>query len=124
MLTLQYVPYSEISSLTTDSRIKKLLNIVKNERIVLLEGRLEPREETQLIEKTMELINKTFKGIEICTVYPERKSKDIWPVIKSGILRMFGHKTGLTLIGPASIVKEIRKDPNKIELFTKAKRNK
>jgi hypothetical protein len=30
-----------------------------------------------------------------------------------------GERQGLTIIGPASIVKEIKKDPNKIQLLTK-----
>ena len=38
---------------------------------------------------------------------------------------LLGDRQGLTIVGPANIVKEIKKDPNKIELFTKgAKKNK
>ena len=32
---------------------------------------------------------------------------------------LLGDRQGLTVIGPATIVKEIKKDPNKIELLTK-----
>ena len=32
---------------------------------------------------------------------------------------ILGDRQGLTIIGPASIVKKIEKNPNKIELFTK-----
>ena len=35
---------------------------------------------------------------------------------------VLGNKQGLTVIGPASVVKKIKKDPNKIELLTKEKR--
>jgi len=31
---------------------------------------------------------------------------------------LLGDRNGITIIGPASIVKEIKKDPNKIELLT------
>ena len=40
MLTLQFVPYTEIESLSSVGRIRKLLNITKENRIVLLQGRL------------------------------------------------------------------------------------
>ena len=32
--------------------------------------------------------------------------------------KMLGDRSGLTVIGPASVVKQIKKDPEKIELFT------
>ena len=31
---------------------------------------------------------------------------------------MLGYKGGMTIIGPASLVKEIKRDPTKIELLT------
>ena len=31
---------------------------------------------------------------------------------------LLGDREGITIIGPASVVKEIRRDPNKIQLFT------
>jgi hypothetical protein len=38
------------------------------------------------------------------------------------ISAVLGDRQGLTIIGPASVVKEIKKDPNKIELLTSEKR--
>ena len=52
MFTFQYVPLHEMEGLTTENKLKKLLNIVKTERIILMEGRLEVHEEAKLIEKT------------------------------------------------------------------------
>jgi hypothetical protein len=37
---------------------------------------------------------------------------------------LLGDRSGLTIIGPASVVKAIKKDPNKIELYTSEKRKK
>ena len=118
MLTLQYIPYFEISNLDSDSKIKKLLKGVKENKIILLEGRLKIEEETQLIKKTMEIIDKNFKGIEIGTIDP--KGELLLDRIKKGLAKLLlGNYSGLTIIGPATIVKEIKKDPNKIELLTK-----
>ena len=118
-LTLQFVPYADIESLDTDERLNKLLGIVKNKSIVLMEGRLKPEEETQLIEKTMREINKQFKGVELCTLYPEDKNMDLFKKVKKNFTSfLLGDREGLTIIGPATVIKEIRRDPNKIQLFT------
>lgn len=122
MLTLQFIPYEEISRLDSDNRIKKLLKIVRENKIVVMQGRLRPFEETELIQRTMEGVNGKFKGIELCTVYPSDKKK-IDNLFKRFVIKTFmGEREGITIIGPATIVKEIKRDPNKIELLTKEKR--
>tara|TARA_Y100000310_G_scaffold345729_1_gene468922 strand:+ start:5862 stop:6233 length:372 start_codon:yes stop_codon:yes gene_type:complete len=115
MLTLQFIPYNEIETLSSSSRIRKILNLVKEEKIVLMEGRLKPEEETELIEKTMEQITKNFKGIELCTIYPNNKTQFLRNFI---VNLLIGSRSGLTVIGPANLVKEIKRDPNKILLLT------
>ena len=47
MLTLQFVPYSDINHLSSIGKIRKLLNLAKENKIVLLEGRLEKEEEAE-----------------------------------------------------------------------------
>ena len=120
MLTLQFVPYHEVESMTEDAKIKKVLDIVKEEKIVLMQGRLTPEEESMLIQKTMESVDKRFRGIELCTVFPEyRKKQKSQNSFKMMISKLFlGNRDGVTIIGPASIVKEIKRDPNKVELLT------
>ncbi len=119
MLTLQFIPYTEIESLSSVGRIRKLLNIAKENKIVLLEGRLKKEEETELIKATMEEINKDFKGIELSVIYPEKKENSIMKRVRGNLANMLlGDRQGLTIIGPASIVHEIKKDPDKIQLFT------
>ena len=119
MLTLQFVPYSEIEYISSVGRIRKLLNIAKENRIVLLEGRLKKEEETELIKATMEEINKDFKGIELSVIYPNKKESDLFKRLKRNFVNMLlGDRQGLTIIGPASVVREIKKDPDKIQLFT------
>ena len=52
MLTLQFLPYQEIESLPLLERIQKILEPVKHDRIILLEGKLQPEEEAQLIQQS------------------------------------------------------------------------
>ena len=118
-LTLQFIPYAEIESLSSLGRIKKLLTAVKEEKIVLLEGRLKKEEETELIKTTMEEINAEFKGIELAVIYPEAQNLAFFRKMRQNFINMIlGDRQGLTIIGPASVVKEIKRDPNKIQLFT------
>lgn len=119
MLTLQFIPYNDIQYLTPERRIKKLITIVKDNKIVLMQGRLGPEEETTLIERTMEQIKRSnFKGIEICTIHPESDS-NLVNKLKSKLANLLlGNREGLTIIGPATVIKEIKKDPDKIQLLT------
>lgn len=120
MLRLQFIPYSEIENLTSESKITKVLKIAKSNRIILLEGKLSPAEETLLIERTMSNIDRRFKGIEICSI-GDSENHDIVKKIKRGLAQILlgVGASGLTIIGPASIIKEIKRDPDKIELLTK-----
>lgn len=124
-LTLQFVPYNDIVDLGSARRVKKLIDLVKENKIVLLEGRLKKEEETDLIEIAMEEINNRFKGIELAVIDPEKKEEGFFKGFKSGVVNLLlGDRQGFTVIGPATIIKEIKKDPNKIELFTKETTNK
>ncbi len=124
-LVLQFVPYSEIEDLGPARRVNKLLDIAKQDKIVLLEGRLKEEEEKDLIEITMEEVNNKFKGIELAVINPQKKEGNFFKSIKSSMVNMLlGDRQGFTIIGPATIVKQIKKDPNKIELFTKDTNNK
>ena len=67
----------------------------------------------------MEEIDKDFKGIELSVIYPDKKESDLFKKLKRNFINMLlGDRQGLTIIGPASVVKEIKKDPDKIQLFT------
>src|SRR3989338_10786792 len=112
MLTLRFVPYHEIEYLSSARRIHKLLDIVKEEKIVLLEGRLRKEEEADLIEITMENIDEKFKGIEIAVINPERKDDNsVFRKAKSTLMNaVLGDRQGMTVIGPATIVSEIKKN--------------
>jgi hypothetical protein len=126
MVTLRILTYNEIYGLSSLGRIRKILNIAKEDKIVLLQGRLKREEEAELIKTTMEEIDRNFKGIELAVIYPkEQKEEGIISNFKNNIVNsLLGDRAGLTIIGPASIVKQIKKDPKKIELLTKEKSKK
>lgn len=122
-LTLQFVPFNQIADMGSAMRVKKLIDIVKQNKIVLLEGRLKSEEEKDIIAITMEEISKKFKGIELAVINPEAKDAAMLTKLRIGLMNaIWKNRTGLTIIGPASVVKEIKQNPDKIELLTKPQR--
>lgn len=118
MITVQFIPYSEIENLTSIGRIRKILSLVKDKKIIVLSGRLKREEEKELIRATMEEIDDEFKGIELAVVEQFSGEEKSIHKLKSRVASfLLGDRHGFTIIGPASIVSEIKKDPDKIQLL-------
>jgi hypothetical protein len=118
-LTIRFITYPEISRLSGAERIKKILDIVLENKIVILQGRLEPTEETSLIQSTMALAGriKKFKGVELAVIMPG-ENQGFFDKFRNNLANVISKgREGLTIIGPATIVKQIRKDPSKVELM-------
>ena len=119
-LSLQVIPFSEIEMLSISERVKKVLHLVLSNRIVIIHGRLRAEEEARLIEDTMALVDhvKDFKGIELAVIEPDMSDRNVLDKMRYGLAkRLVGDSAALTVIGPSSVVKEIKKDPKKIELL-------
>jgi hypothetical protein len=121
-LTLQFVPYNEIAGMSSGERIKRLLKIVLSDKIIILQGRLKAEEEARLIEDTMAMIGhvKGFKGVELAVLSPKEQDLPLLGMFRSRVAKLLlGDRDAITIIGPAAIVKEMRKDPSKLELLFK-----
>ena len=119
-LRIHVMPYSEVKEMGIAERVKKILNLILGNKIVILHGRLRAEEEARLIEDTMALVDhiKHFKGIELAVIEPNMKQESFFARFKYGMAkRLVGDNSALTVIGPASIIKDIKKDPSKIELL-------
>ncbi|MEK6888757.1 MAG: DUF2073 domain-containing protein [Nanoarchaeota archaeon] len=119
-LSLHVIPYSEIRDLSIGERVKKVLKLILGSRIVIIQGRLRPEEEARLIEDTMAMVEhiKNFKGIELAVIEPNMKEENLLIRMKHGLAkRLVGESSALTIIGPSSLVKEIKKDPKKMEVL-------
>ena len=124
-ISLQFIPYAEIAYLSSYKRVNYLLELVVDNNILLIQGRLAPEEETDLIEETMRRIGKSrgakFKGIELATFLPKAaKNISVFQAFKEKMASaLLGERDIITVVGPASIVREIKKDPTKIQLLLK-----
>ena len=118
--SIQFLPYSEIRDLDSDLRIRKILGIVLGNNILILQGKLKAEEESRLIGDTMAMIDhiKNFKGIELAVITGNGDSS-VWDKMKKSVANALsgGDLSAITIIGPATIVKEIKRNPKKIELL-------
>ena len=118
---IQFMPYSEIRDLDSSKRIRKVLNVVLGNNILILQGKLEPEEESRLIGDTMAMIGhvNNFSGIELAVIAGNSNNKGFFSKIKGNIIQALsgGDLGAVTIIGPATIVKEIKRNPKKIELL-------
>ena len=85
-----------------------------------MQGRLTSNEEARLIGDTMAMIGHVhdFKGIELAVIAGNSR-ESIFGKMKKGIANVLagGDFSSITIMGPATIVKEIKRNPKKIELF-------
>jgi hypothetical protein len=118
--SIQFLPYSEIRDLNSHERIRRILNIVLGNNILLIQGRLRSEEEARLIGDTMAMIGhvKDFKGIELAVI-EGGGDMSILDRMRSSLIKALskGDLGAITIIGPATIVKEIKRNPKKIELL-------
>jgi hypothetical protein len=118
--SMQFLPYSEIRGISSDERIKKILAIVLGNNILILQGRLKSEEEARLIGDTMAMIDhvKDFKGIELAVI-DNNSRESVLGKLRTGMVNVLsgGDLGAITIIGPATIVKEIKRNPKKIELL-------
>jgi len=120
-MEIRVISYIMLNNWKEKEKLTKLLEYTKNGDLIFLEGKLTPTEETELIEKTMKSINKDFSGIEIA--YLDYKTeKNFIEKIKSKIIKiLLKDRAGITIIGPSKIVKEMKKDPLKIDILLNKK---
>ena len=93
----------------SEEKLKFILKEVKKGKILVLEQGLTPMEQATLIEKTMkEIEHDTFIGVEM-----EGYGEDT----PSFIQKLFGlaKKPRMTLIGPADLLKMVKKDNDMIQ---------
>ena len=108
-IAFNLVSRQKLDQLSSDQKLKFILNEVKKGKILVLEHGLTPMEQTSLIENTMKEIEQdTFIGVEM-----EGYGQDS----PSFIQKLFGlgKRPRITLIGPADLLKTIRKDNNMIQ---------
>jgi len=116
-IQIEFVSSNSLAGKSSNEKIKFILGIVKQDKILVLEEPLTPSEEKQLISSTMASVSKNFPGIEVCSLGDARDAGT--QNLKTKLIKWLGGKTsGLTVIGPSNLVKQVKRDPGKLRLWT------
>jgi hypothetical protein len=108
-IAFNLVSRQKINGLNSEEKLNFILNEVKNGKILVLEQGLTPIEQASLIERTMkEIEHDTFIGVEM-----EGYGEDTPTFLQ----KLFGmaKRPRMTLIGPANLLKMIKKDSDMIQ---------
>ena len=114
-LMIKLVPYEKLRA----NGVKELLTDLKKNAIVVVDAKLSPEEEANLIEETMSSISDKFSGVEIGSFDVSKEEESDFLKRLKGRLAEFllGRKQGLTVIGPADVVKKMKKDPSDLMFY-------
>ncbi len=108
---IEFLSAKAFNELEPEKRINTIITAVKKNKIIVLEEGLTREEERELFSRVMKEIGKSnrFTGIEIASLGQELDA------FRSGIIKMLGGKAkGLTIVGPEKLVREVKRDPDKI----------
>jgi len=116
MLTLQYLPYTQVRAMNSHDRIELVLSLLRTNRIIIIDGRLSSKDEAALIRETMSRISEDFRGMEFGVLH-DNKRKGLFSRVKHSLSDTLTRSSnGLTIIGPASILSEMRQYQDNVVL--------
>jgi len=108
-ISFNLVSKNKLDNFTGEDKLKFIIKEVKKGNILVLEHGLTPVEQASLIEKTMKEIKQdTFIGVEM-EGYGEESPSFIKKIL--GLT----NKPRMTLIGPADLLKMVKKDNDMIQ---------
>ena len=115
MLRIKFVPYERIK----EERFKKILKDLAENTIVLVDAKLDAKEEAALIAETMKSVSDKFSGIELSSIeINSKKDNGHYARFKNALIeRIIGKKRGMTVMGPAKIVQKIKRNPEELLLY-------
>jgi hypothetical protein len=134
-IKMDFISSSMLNGKTGKKKINFILSKVKDGSILVMNGVLKPDEEMDLIKETMRRVDDGFPGIEVCSLKKQAKGwKQFFDALSERSERMQDYiwrgitgkpmnkdlKTGLTLVGPARIIKGIKKNPNSFSVLAEA----
>jgi len=114
MLKIKFIPYEKIKG-----NHKVVLDELKDdEMIIVIDAKLSPSEEAELIQETMQVINERFTGIELGSIdFAHVDLKGRGKLRAALVEKLSGKKRGLTIIGPANLVRRIENRPEELMLY-------
>ncbi len=130
---MDFVSSTVLDDKPREKRINFILNKVKDGTILVTDVVLHADEEMELIRETMRRVDDGFPGIEVASLKKQTKGaqkflenisdqRDKFQSLISGLTgkspEKTSMKTGLTLIGPAKLIKKVKKNPDSFSVST------
>ena len=113
-IKIKLVPYETLK----DDEFVKVLKNIREDTILLIDAKLNPDEELHLIKDTMASVNDKFSGIELGSLeLASEKNGNMSKIRNALIEKLLGKKRGLTIVGPATLVHKIKRNPKELMLY-------
>lgn len=129
-LKMDFISSVKLNGKPENKKIDYILEKVKDGAILVMDGVMKPEEEMNLIKETMRRVDDGFPGIEVCSLKKELKGLNlVFDRLSDGKERFLNWitkkqetelKTGITLIGPAKLIKKIKKNPDSFSVMAEA----
>jgi hypothetical protein len=115
MFRIKFVPYERLK----EEKFKRILKDLADNTIILVDAKLDAKEEAALIAETMRSVSDRFTGIELSSIEIKGKTDNGHYVrFKNAIVeKMIGKKRGMTVLGHAKVVQKIKKNPEELLLY-------
>lgn len=117
-LRVKVLPYEKLG----EDSLGEILKDVKENTIIMIDAKLSADQETYIIQETMKKISDKFSGIELSSLeLSGKKGTSFVDSLKNKLVEaLMGKKRGVTIIGPAKIVKKIERNPKNLLLDVSA----
>jgi len=134
-LKMDFISAETLNEKSPKNRINFILKKIKEGKIIVTDASFEAKEEMELIKETMRRVDDGFPGIEVCSMKRQTKgfkhTMEILLEQKNRVQKLLSFlrgipppklnlKTGLTLIGPAKFIKQIKKKPDSFSVMAEA----
>lgn len=115
MLKIKLVSYENMK----EQKFNRIIKDLHEKTIIIIDAKLNAKEEAQLIAETMKGVSDRFSGIELSSLDFHKKAE--WgrmDKLKNAFIeKMVGKKRGITIIGPAKFVQKIKKNPEELLVY-------
>ena len=114
-LKIKFIPYERFKA----NKFRSFMKDLQGSTILLIDAKLTPDEEAHIIKETMRKVSGPFSGIELNSleIFNGKSLNNLEKLKNIVIEKIIGKKRGLTIIGPAKIVRQIKKNPEELLLY-------
>lgn len=114
-LKIKFIPYERFKR----NKFRTFLKDLQESTILLIDAKLTADEEAHIIKETMRKVSGMFTGIELNSleISNAKKMGNFGKIKNMMIERIIGKKRGLTIIGPAKTIRQIKKNPEELLLY-------